>query len=92
MAYYVQVELISGVSHHIAWFDCDVVIDEAFASGWSLLTLWPGTILTDRKGADGADLRSIANADDSKAKMYSREVSMLALTRISERLGLYDLP
>lgn len=68
MAYYVQAEIRRGTTVYIGWFDCGELLLEKFEEGFVLYDVWPETILTDKKGADNSDIRSIC--DDMLARHF----------------------
>jgi hypothetical protein len=75
MAYHVQVEVVHGTTHHIGWFECSEALK---FSREEIYGLWPDTILMDKKGVDGADLRSIT--DDSTAQTFRKKIERNRLT------------
>lgn len=73
MAYHVQAEIVTGVTHHVGWFECSEAVKfdpkEVYA-------IWPNTILMDKKGVDGAELRSIT--DDAQAQNFRKKLKEFA--------------
>ena len=77
MSYYVQCEIVKGVTHHIGWFDVDLPLEGKFVDGWELRQLWPNTILTEKSGADGKEIRSVA----TDAASYTIRAMLIASTQ-----------
>lgn len=67
MAFHVQAEIRKQNTIYIGWFECGEILQGKREEGYSLYALWPNTILEDRKGVDGADLRSISDKPEAKA-------------------------
>lgn len=74
MSYYVQAEIVNGVSHWISWWDCDELLK---LKDYDSVEVWPQTILKDKKGLDGKDLRTIA--EDALGLAYSERFKQLCI-------------
>lgn len=79
MAYHVQAEVHNGPTVYIGWFECSDLLAGKFEEGFTLAAVWPGTILMDKKGIDGTDLRSIT--DDYTASNFRVKLRALKTAR-----------
>lgn len=76
MTHFVQVELQSGVTHMYGWFDCKQILSWKDKT-WTIVNIWPQTILEDSKGVDGSDVRSVCS--DSQAYRYTNTLKQIVM-------------